>query len=328
MGYPRPQEGYRPHPPRPYPPRQYNYPRQQQQGPPPPGPPRQPGPPEADLAAAEEAGDEAWNPAAQRQRSPIGGRRRSVDSDQGDRPQAGYPARRQSPYRARGAGDSSRAPGAASRPSGGRRRQETGLQPMQDEDDTVDRRQLDSRHALKPDEPFALIDPRGRERVRDLQQFRYSPQHEEMDKQYSLTRLWNPNAHFNMGLPSMEPVASPQETLDGMKQQLMAAADIKSEEEWQEVSAGALEGFDADLTKMQNFYHCRPAERDEAKLQAMVAEGVPQDHVMWTHVQNSLQMVQANPGWKYKQKEAFLQRLIRDTQTGQDMQLFDLTSSV
>lgn len=50
-----------------------------------------------------------------------------------------------------------------------------------------ERRQLDTKFALRPDEPFALIDPRSKQRISDLQRWQYSPQHEEMDAQYNLT---------------------------------------------------------------------------------------------------------------------------------------------
>ena len=55
-------------------------------------------------------------------------------------------------------------------------------------------------------------------------------------------------------------------------------------------------------------------QEDDAALQSMVQEGVPQGHPMHSHVERSLRMVQDNPTWKFEQKERYIKNVIRSSQ--------------
>ena len=44
----------------------------------------------------------------------------------------------------------------------------------------------------------------------------------------------------------------------------------------------------------------------------MLERGLPSSHPMYGHVAQSVRMLQANPTWKFQQKERFVKRLIKD----------------
>ena len=57
----------------------------------------------------------------------------------------------------------------------------------------------------------------------------------------------------------------------------------------------------------------RFVEQDvEAELDALVHSQMPRDHPCYSHVASSLEMVKGNPFWTVPQKQAYVQRLVKD----------------
>lgn len=69
---------------------------------------------------------------------------------------------------------------------------------------------------------------------------------------------------------------------------------------------------DSLLSRLAEVYITVLVQDVEAELDELVHSQMPQDHPCYGHVASSLDMVKGNPFWTLPQKQAYLQRLVRD----------------
>lgn len=171
---------------------------------------------------------------------------------------------------------------------------------------------------LPENEPFAVFDPRTKQKIRSVQDMPYDDSHFVQDQGFAFLNTINPRRRFNLGPPDMGTaqegvtLVTPEAVMEALKPDAGQLFGVESEEQWQETTAGTMQVVGSVLPRLCELLNIRDSEADDSRLEQMVEDArLSEGNGMRQHAQETVRMLQANPSWKFGQKERFVQKLIK-----------------